>query len=60
MTETEKKENEAQFLRQLSKLTNDYGLLVDGCGCCGSPFLTELAEDRKPGFYSDSLSWQKE
>lgn len=27
------------FLRKLSKLTRQTGITIDGCGCCGSPFL---------------------
>lgn len=28
------------FLKELAKLTDKYGVEIDGCGCCGSPYLT--------------------
>lgn len=37
----EKSENQKEFLRELAALSKKYGVRVGGCGCCGSPFLTE-------------------
>ncbi len=30
------------FLNELTKLTQKYGVEISGCGCCGSPALTEV------------------
>lgn len=37
-------ERQAAFLRELSELSKKYGIVVDGCGCCGSPFIYEAEE----------------
>ena len=29
------------FLQELAKLTDKYGIEVGGCGCCGSPWLDD-------------------
>lgn len=34
-----------EFLRELSELTKKHGISIGACGCCGSPFLTELEGD---------------
>jgi hypothetical protein len=35
-------ENEIEcFLRELSELTEKHGIVICGCGCCGSPYLEE-------------------
>jgi len=31
----------ADFLQELAKLTDKYGIEVGGCGCCGSPWLED-------------------
>lgn len=36
MTDAEKK-----FLEGLTKLTLETGVVIGGCGCCGSPFLDD-------------------
>jgi hypothetical protein len=33
------------FLKDLSELTKKYGLVIRGCGCCGSPWIENLQED---------------
>lgn len=33
--------NKEAFLQELSELTKKYGVAIDGCGCCDSPYLTE-------------------
>ena len=40
-----KEEMEHNFLQELTAISRKYRLAVDGCGCCGSPFLVELPED---------------
>jgi hypothetical protein len=35
-------ENKIKFLQGLEKLTRETGVSIGGCGCCGSPFLSEL------------------
>lgn len=35
----------AEFLEGLNKLTNKYKFDIGGCGCCGSPFITDLIND---------------
>ena len=39
------KENLDKFLKELSELSNKYGLVIDGCGCCGSPWIEEIDGD---------------
>lgn len=34
--------NIEEFLKELYKLSNKYGFVIDGCGCCGSPFLRDI------------------
>lgn len=29
------------FLKELAKLTEEYGFEIGGCGCCGSPWLID-------------------
>lgn len=38
------KENQFQFLLGLRELTLKYGVTISGCGCCGSPFLSDIEE----------------
>lgn len=37
------------FLQDLAELTKKHGIKIDGCGCCGSPWLEDnemvIAED---------------
>jgi hypothetical protein len=30
------------FLKELAELTDKYGLAVNGCGCCGSPWIYDV------------------
>lgn len=32
-----------QFMNELSLLTQKYGIAIDGCGCCGSPYVYDMA-----------------
>jgi len=38
---SELSEKEKAFLVGLEKLTQETGIKISGCGCCGSPFLDE-------------------
>ncbi len=33
--------NKDKFLEELTALTKRFDIKIDGCGCCGSPFLVE-------------------
>lgn len=39
------KERLDKFLEELSELTNKYGFVIGGCGCCGSPWVDEIGGD---------------
>ena len=39
------KERLDKFLEELSELTNKYGFVIGGCGCCGSPWVDEIDGD---------------
>ncbi|GJM43472.1 MAG: hypothetical protein DHS20C21_03140 [Gemmatimonadota bacterium] len=41
--------DQEKFLDELAALTIKYGIEIDGCGCCGSPFLYEV--DAEKGRY---------
>ena len=32
-------ENVKNFLKELTELSDKYGISIHGCGCCGSPWL---------------------
>ena len=32
------------FLKELTELTSKYGIEIRGCGCCGSPWITDGKE----------------
>jgi hypothetical protein len=34
------------FLRDLAKLSEKHGIIIAGCGCCGSPFLATAHGER--------------
>ncbi len=40
--EKDDKETITKFLNELSILTNKYGIIIGGCGCCGSPYLEKI------------------
>ncbi len=42
-----------KFLEELSELSNKYGFVICGCGCCGSPWIDEIDGD----FSADELGF---
>jgi hypothetical protein len=44
-------DKEAEFLRELTALSLKYGIAIHGCGCCGSPYLTDLPPESAGGAY---------
>ena len=36
-------DKEKEFIKGLEKLTRETGIVIGGCGCCGSPYL-DVAE----------------
>lgn len=58
-------EQQEQFLEELSELTRKHGIVIAGCGCCGSPSLSDLEEKMKGGYYftyglESDLTWSRE
>lgn len=58
------------FLRDLNALVSKHGLVIGGCGCCGSPWVVDAPENPEDGFYrfgtrlefihpSDEYDWEK-
>ena len=47
-----------EFLQELTKLSKKYKIYINGCGCCGSPYLTE----KEPEVISPAseIGWDKE
>lgn len=37
--------NKAKFLEAYKAICAEYGFIVDACGCCNSPFLTEIVSE---------------
>lgn len=56
-------EKQEEFLVELSALSRKYRIKVDGCGCCGSPFLTEIGGKLGFGRYAgdeDGIFFQED
>lgn len=43
-------EKEREFLDELLVLSKKHGIVIGGCGCCGSPYLHD-AQPRDGSFY---------
>lgn len=56
-------DKEKAFLIGLEKLTRETGITIGGCGCCSSPYLSELEESESEegagyGFgYAGMVKW---
>jgi hypothetical protein len=54
-------DKEKAFLVGLEKLTRETGIVISGCGCCGSPALDECSDlptDAGYGFgYAGQVAW---
>lgn len=47
------------FLKELSELTQKYGIVIEGCGCCGSPYLIDIDIPYElNGQQCEDLSWK--
>ena len=51
--------SETAFLVGLAELTRKTGISVDGCGCCGSPFLVkvDITSDESGYSFDDQVVW---
>ena len=45
-------ERRAAFLADLAELTRKYRITIDGCGCCDSPYLSDIAASRDESILS--------
>lgn len=49
------KERIAAFLAEYRDLCQRHGLFVNGCGCCDSPFLSEVSTENRLDSVIDHL-----
>lgn len=45
-----------RFLKELTALTRRYKIDIGGCGCCGSPFLTDIKDTKGRRYHVDDDS----
>ena len=53
-------ERKRTFILGLEKLTRENGIIIGGCGCCGSPYLSNAEEGKlteEAGYKSDEIMW---
>lgn len=48
-----------EFLEKLSALTREYGIVINGCGCCGSPWLEDMSNIKRENILLDYLTFDK-
>ena len=49
-----------EFMEELSKLSVKYGLYIDACGCCNSPWICKPKTKRSTGVVADGLYFDEE
>lgn len=54
MKKITKEERLHYFLEELTGLSERYGIVIGGCGCCGSPYLTDCSTEEDK-VYADKL-----
>ena len=54
---------ELEFLKEISEVCRKHKMHLDGCGCCGSPYLSdnrpngEYVQRVQPAFNDGDVSW---
>ena len=54
-----------QFLIDLAILSQKHSIKIEGCGCCGSPAITEIREEETKDFHyivndkNEKLTWKQ-
>jgi GTPase involved in cell partitioning and DNA repair len=56
-------EQQEALLADLTELSRKHGIKIGGCGCCGSPYFTEM-DRNMPGRYQGgiggALEWEED
>lgn len=58
--------DQAAFLKELAALSFKHKIIIEGCGCCGSPRLENRPADMKEGVYESfdndgqNVTWRGE
>ena len=45
MKKSNYEEREKEFLKELTELSHKHKIFIGGCGCCGSPYLTDFIDN---------------